>query len=75
MREERLRLSLADLRQALTLDEQSLPRLRIDQGLSWAECAAALAAQGKAPTVDALTKRFERIKARLGELARQRGDG
>lgn len=73
LREERLRLSLADLRRALSLEEQSLLQLRIDQGLSWAECAEVLAAQGKAPTVEALMKRFERIKARLGELARGEG--
>ncbi len=70
LREERLRLTLAQLREALTLEEQGLLRLRVDQGLSWAECAQVLARGAKAPTVDALMKRFERVKARLGALAR-----
>ena len=70
LREERLRLSLADLRRALTLEEQSLLALRIDQGLAWAECAEVLAADGPTPGVAALMKRFERIKAKLGALAR-----
>lgn len=70
LRAERLRLSLAELRQALTLEEEGLLRLRVDQGLSWAECAEVLAAGGRRPTVEALMKRFERVKARLGALAR-----
>ncbi len=70
LRAERLRLSLADLRRALTLEEEGLLRLRVDQGLSWAECAEVLAAGGRKPTVEALMKRFERVKARLGALAR-----
>jgi RNA polymerase sigma-70 factor (ECF subfamily) len=70
LREERLRLSLDELRRGLTLEEQGLLRLRVDQGLSWAECAAVLTADGRAPKVEALMKRFERIKARLGTLAR-----
>lgn len=70
LRAERLRLSLADLRRALTLEEEGLLRLRVDQGLSWAECAEVLAAGGRRPTVEALMKRFERVKARLGALAR-----
>jgi RNA polymerase sigma-70 factor (ECF subfamily) len=69
LRQERLRLSLEELRRALTLEEQSLLQLRIDQGLSFAECAEVLAEDGKAPTADALMKRFDRIKARLMALA------
>jgi len=70
LREERLRLTLAALRQALTLEEQSLLVLRIDQGLSWAECAEVLADDARPRSVEALQKRFERIKAKLGALAR-----
>ncbi len=72
LRRERLRIGLADLRSALTLDEQALLQLRIDQGLSWAECAEVLRAEGPAPTVDALMKRFERVKGKLAALARER---
>lgn len=72
LRKERLRLGLAELRRALTLEEQSLLQLRIDQRLSWAECAEVLAGEGEALSVDALMKRFERLKARLAALAREK---
>jgi RNA polymerase sigma-70 factor (ECF subfamily) len=72
LRAERLRLSLAELRATLTLEEQSLLQLRIDQGLSWAECAEVLAAEGGEVRAEALMKRFERIKAKLGRLVRGR---
>lgn len=72
LREERLRITLTELRQALTLEEQSLLQLRLDQELSFAECAAVLAEGAEAPTAEALMKRFERIKAKLVELARGR---
>ncbi len=72
LREERLRITLTELRQALTLEEQSLLQLRLDQELSFAECAAVLAEGAEAPTAEALMKRFERIKTKLTELARGR---
>lgn len=72
LRRERLRLGLAELRRALALEEQSLLQLRIDQGLSWAECAEVLAEGGRTQSVDALMKRFERIKAKLAALAREK---
>ena len=71
LRAERLRLSLQALRRVLSLEDQSLLQLRIDQGLSWAECAAVLAVEERAPTAEALMKRFERIKERLARLARE----
>jgi RNA polymerase sigma-70 factor (ECF subfamily) len=71
VRFERLRLSLETLRAALTLEEQCLLQLRIDQELSWEECASVLSAGGEPVKRDALMKRFERIKARLGALAAQ----
>lgn len=75
LREERLRLTLTELRQALTLEEQSLLQLRLDQELSFAECAAVLAEGEQAPSAEALMKRFERIKGKLTELAKGRGEG
>ena len=47
--------------------------LRIDQQLSWSEVAEVMAAEGTTVDPATLMKRFERIKARLGELARERG--
>ena len=75
LREERLRITLTELRQALTLEEQSLLQLRLDQELSFAECAAVLAEGAETPTAEALMKRFERIKTKLTELARGRVEG
>jgi RNA polymerase sigma-70 factor (ECF subfamily) len=70
---ERQRRALDVLRDALTAEERSLLTLRIDQELSWAEIAAVLSTHGRAVEPDALMKRFERIKARLAVLARERG--
>lgn len=69
LRQERLRLSLAALRAGLTLEEQGLLQLRIDQQLSWAECAVVLAVEGSAPSAETLMKRFDRIKSKLRALA------
>ncbi len=68
LREERLRLSLEQLRAALPLEDQSLLRLRIDQELSWRECAEVLSSEGERVSADAAMKRFERIKDKLREL-------
>jgi len=70
---ERRRLELLALRESLSLDDRALAALRIDQGLSWAECAEALSRDGRPVKPNTLTKRFERIKERLGALARKRG--
>ncbi len=75
LREERLHLTLADLRKALTLEEQSLLQLRVDQGLTFAECAEVLAEEGTAPSADTLQKRFERLKVKLKALAKERSGG
>jgi RNA polymerase sigma-70 factor, ECF subfamily len=60
---------LAELRQALDPAEQTLLILRLDRGLSWAEVAEVLAADGEDVSEANLRKRFERIKDRLRELA------
>jgi RNA polymerase sigma-70 factor (ECF subfamily) len=70
---ERRRHELQSLRDALSLDDRALAALRIDQGLSWAECAEVLSRGGRLVKANTLTKRFERIKERLGTLARKRG--
>lgn len=64
---------LAKLREALSHEEQSLLNLRIDQRLSWEEIAEILAEGGRAPTPAALSKRFERLKARLARMASDAG--
>jgi RNA polymerase sigma-70 factor (ECF subfamily) len=69
LRHERLRLSLQALRAGLDLEEQGLLQLRIDQRLSWGECAEVLAIAGAAPSAETLMKRFERIKSKLKVLA------
>lgn len=73
VRVERQRQALDKLRQALSVEEQSLLVLRLDQGLSWNEVADVLAEEGKPAEPAALMKRFERIKERLGKLAREQG--
>jgi RNA polymerase sigma-70 factor (ECF subfamily) len=70
---ERQRQALEELRQALSEEDRSLLVLRIDQQLSWNEVAEVLAAEGAAVDPATLMKRFERVKAKLGELARARG--
>ncbi len=67
------RQQLRELRESLSLDDRALIALRLDQGLSWAECAEALSRDGKVILPNTLTKRFERIKERLGKLARKKG--
>ena len=47
--------------------------LRIDQQLSWEEIAAILADSGERVSLPVLRKRFERLKERIGQLARKRG--
>lgn len=72
-RMEARRLELLALRDSLSLDARALAALRIDQGLSWADCAEVLSRDGRTVKANTLTKRFERIKERLGALARKRG--
>jgi RNA polymerase sigma-70 factor (ECF subfamily) len=61
------------LRGQLEPEEQSLLVLRLDRGLSWKEVAEVMAEEGKPADEAALRKRFERVKLRIGKLARKRG--
>jgi RNA polymerase sigma-70 factor (ECF subfamily) len=70
---ERQRQALDELRAALDEEERCLLVLRLDQGLSWDEVAAVLAEGGAPVSAATLMKRFERIKTKLGKLARDRG--
>jgi len=73
VRTERQRRVLEELRASLSAEDRSLLILRVDQGLSWEEVAQVLAESGAAARPDALMKRYERLKERLGKLARERG--
>src|SRR3990172_430291 len=65
---------VAQLREVLTPEEQTLLILRVDRGLSWREVALVFADEsGTAPNEAALRKRFERLKGKLAEAARSRG--
>jgi RNA polymerase sigma-70 factor (ECF subfamily) len=65
--------ALERLRRALSTEEQSLLALRIDQGFSWAEVAEIMSSSGEAVQPGTLMKRFERLKERIAELARNEG--
>ncbi len=70
---ERQRQALDELRAALPDEDRSLLVLRLDQGLSWNEVADVLAGEGTPIDAGTLMKRFERIKTKLGKLAKERG--
>jgi len=70
---EQERRALDELRSSLSLEEQSLLILRVDQELSWAEIADVLAEKGSAVQPMALAKRYERLKQRLQALAKEQG--
>ncbi|BDG01232.1 RNA polymerase sigma factor [Anaeromyxobacter oryzae] len=74
VRVEQQRSALDRLREALSLEDQILLVLRVDQGLSWADVAEVLSLdQGGPVTAATLTKRFERLKERLSRLAGDAG--
>jgi len=73
IRVERHSDGLEKLRQALTQQDQCLLVLRIDQRLSWTEIAEVLSDSGEGVSVNTLCKRFERIKRRLAQMAKQEG--
>lgn len=73
VRVDRQRDALEALRASLSVEDQALLVLRIDQGLSWKEIAEVFA-EGEEPVpANTLMKRFERVKERLGKLARDKG--
>ena len=70
---ERQARALEALRSKLTVEEQSLLALRVDQELPWAGVAEVIVADGKPVQLDALMKRFQRLKERIALLAREDG--
>jgi RNA polymerase sigma-70 factor (ECF subfamily) len=73
VRLERQSTALMALRDALDLDEQTLLTLRLDERLPWEEIALIMSSDGTPIDAAAVRKRFERLKAKLGELARAQG--
>ncbi len=73
VRRERDADKLAELRKDLTPEEQNLLVLRLEQKLEWNEIAEVLAEEGVEVTAATLRKRFERLKERIAQLARERG--
>jgi RNA polymerase sigma-70 factor (ECF subfamily) len=73
IRDEKQRRSLDRLRETLTAEEQTLLFLRLDQQLDWNEVADVLSGSGTVVEAAALRKRYERLKERLGKLAREQG--
>ena len=67
------RAGLDRLRAQLPPEDRTLLTLRLDRELEWDEVAEVLSAQGEPVTAAALRKRFERLKERLRELAREEG--
>jgi RNA polymerase sigma-70 factor (ECF subfamily) len=73
-RDQARQATLDRLRQALSPDERALLVLRLDRDLSWSEVALVLSEEGGAPVEEAaLRKRFERLKEKLADRARQEG--
>lgn len=67
------RARLGDLAEALRPDERTLLTLRVDREMEWGEVAAVLSCLGEEVSPTTLRKRFERLKQRLVDLARERG--
>ena len=63
----------ACLRKRLDPEEQALLSLRVGQRLSWSEVAQVMSRPDQPLDETALRKRFERLKARLRELAQAEG--
>lgn len=73
-RDQARQATLDRLRAGLTPDERTLLVLRLDRGLAWAEVALVLAEeQGQPVDEAALRKRFERLKDKLAQRAREEG--
>ncbi len=61
------------LRDSLSNEERELLVLRVDRRLSWREVAEVLAEEGGAVDDISVRKRFERLKTKLGKMAKEKG--
>ena len=64
---------LARLRELLAPEDHALLVLRLDREMAWEEIAGVLSASGPLVSAAALRKRYERVKERLGRMARDEG--
>ncbi|HEY6001455.1 MAG TPA: sigma-70 family RNA polymerase sigma factor [Anaeromyxobacter sp.] len=64
---------LERLRESLDPDERTLLILRLDREMSWSEVAEILTSEGDPVDSQAVRKRFERVKEKLGKLAKEQG--
>ncbi|MEI6225740.1 MAG: sigma factor [Deltaproteobacteria bacterium] len=64
---------LARLRELLAPEDHALLVLRLDREMAWEEIAGVLSASGPQVSAAALRKRYERVKERLGRMARDEG--
>lgn len=65
--------AVAQLRDKLSPDEQSLLILRVDRALTWIEIASVMSSPEAEFDATALAKRFERVKIKLRRLAQEKG--
>jgi RNA polymerase sigma-70 factor (ECF subfamily) len=70
---ERRDKGLDQLRGELAVEDQNLLVLRLDQELAWEDIAVVLSGNGPPVKPSALRKRFERLKERMAQRARERG--
>jgi RNA polymerase sigma-70 factor, ECF subfamily len=61
------------LRESLEPEERTLLILRLDREMSWNEVAEVLSSEGDPVDSQAVRKRFERVKDKLGRLAKEQG--
>jgi RNA polymerase sigma-70 factor (ECF subfamily) len=64
---------LMKLYESLDSEERTLLTLRVDKALPWEEVAEVMRADGEPSTPAAIRERFERLKEKLGRLAREQG--
>jgi RNA polymerase sigma-70 factor (ECF subfamily) len=64
---------VAELRRALSPEDQTLLVLRLDRELPWRDVATVLAGDGVDVSEAALRKRYERVKERVRQLAVEAG--
>jgi RNA polymerase sigma-70 factor, ECF subfamily len=69
LRDERLEILGRDL----DAEDRTLLFLRLDLEMSWDEIAEVFAKEGTDATPAALRKRYQRLKQKLGDLAREKG--
>lgn len=67
------REQLRKLAAALTPDEQALLSLRVERELSWDDCAEILSGTEGPVAAATLRKRYERLKEKLGRMAKDEG--